>query len=377
MQTGRLAEQNQSQGIREIRVARTDMAYLRTLIAALFGGILFSCLHAPLPWTLGPVTIVALTGLIQKHPMTWSLKIRNAALVLLGYAMGRPFTAETLQAIVSQLPLMLLATLVTVSAGVLTGWLMYRRTKLDFTTCLLGCVPGGLSQMVVLAAEMKDVDLTAVTIMQTLRMLSVVFVIPFLTIHVLSGGGMPEPAGMTGDAAADTATILLFAAAAVTGAAAGRIMHLPTATMLGPILATAGLVAATGMTAPAVPQPLLYAAQLCVGAYIGASMELQRIVSYHGMGPVLFGGVLMVLAVSMGMGMAVSMMTGETLATSFLSTAPGGLTEMGITALTVGANISTMTAYQLTRLLFIMLVFPYVARSLAAFYEKRLHQKNG
>ena len=353
------------------------MAYLRTMAAALVGGILFSCIHAPLPWTLGPIVAVALVGLVQKHPMTWSLKIRNVALVLLGYAMGRPFTAETLQAIFSQLPLMLLATLVTVSAGVLTGWLMYRRTELNFTTCLLGCVPGGLSQMVVLAAEMEDVDLTAVTIMQTLRMLSVVFVIPFLTIHVLAGGAAAETSGVTGAAAADTATLLLFAATAIIGAIVGRLIHLPTATMLGPILATAGVVIATGMTAPAVPQPLLYAAQLCVGSYIGASIELQRIVSYHGMGTVLFSGVLMVLLVSMGMGMTVSMLTGETLATSFLSTAPGGLTEMGITALTVGANISTMTAYQLTRLLFIMLIFPYVARTIATLYEKRLHRNNG
>ena len=73
----------------------------------------------------------------------------------------------------------------------------------------------------------------------------------------------------------------------------------------------------------------------------------------------------------MGMGVAVSALTGETFATSFLSTAPGGLTEMGITALTVGANISTMTAYQLTRLLFIMLVFPYVAKGVVALYERK------
>lgn len=348
------------------------MAYIRTVIAALLGGLLFSYIRAPLPWTLGPIVVVAVVGLVQKHPMTWSLKIRNVALILLGYAMGRSFTVETLQAIFSQLPLMLLVTLITVSAGVLTGWLMYRRTKLNFTTCLLGCVPGGLSQMVVLAAEMKDVDLTAVTIMQTLRMLSVVFVIPFLTIHVLSGGAVADDVGTVG-AAPDMLTLLIFAVAVVAGAVVGRIVHLPTATMLGPILVTAGMVIATGMTAPAVPQPLLYAAQLCVGAYIGASIELQRIVNYHGMGKVLFGGVLMVLAVSMGMGMIISAMTGETLATSFLSTAPGGLTEMGITALTVGANISTMTAYQLTRLLFIMLVFPYLARGIAALYEKRLH----
>lgn len=347
------------------------MGYIRTLLIAIAGGILFSYLHAPLPWTLGPIVLVACVGLVRKQPMTWSIKIRNIALILLGYAMGRPFTVETVQAIVVQLPLMLVATLVTVSAGIFTGWLMYKKTKIDFTTCLLGCVPGGLSQMVVLAAEMKNVDLTAVTIMQTLRMLSVVFSIPFLTIHVLSDGPIDSSAGAGLSAAADLSAVMMWAAVAVSGAVIGKWIHLPTATMLGPILAVAGFVIATGMTAVPVPQPILYAAQLCVGAFIGSSIELQRMVSYQGMGPVLVGGVLLVLSVSMGMGVVVAAMTGETFATSFLSTAPGGLTEMGITALTVGANISTMTAYQLTRLLFIMLVFPYVAKGVVALYERK------
>lgn len=44
---------------------------------------------------------------------------------------------------------------------------------------------------------------------------------------------------------------------------------------------------------------------------------------------------------------------------------------MGITALVVGADSSTMVAYQLTRLLFIMLVFPYIARAIVALYAGR------
>lgn len=347
------------------------MGYIRTMFLAIVGGWLFSYINAPLPWTLGPIVLVSLVGLVQKHPMVWSIKIRNVALVLLGYAMGRPFTIETLQAIAAQLPLMLLATFVTVSAGIFTGWLMYKKTAINFTTCLLGCVPGGLSQMVVLAAEMKNVDLTAVTIMQTLRMLSVVFSIPFLTIHILSDGPVTAGAGMDFATTADMSSVLMWAAVAVLGAIVGKWIHLPTATMLGPILAVAAVVIMTDWTAVPVPQPLLYAAQLCVGAFIGSSIELQRIVSYQGMGPVLLGGVLLVLSVSMGMGVMVSALTGETFATSFLSTAPGGLTEMGITALTVGANISTMTAYQLTRLLFIMLIFPYVAKGVVALYERK------
>ena len=348
------------------------------MLTALVGGVLFSYINAPLPWTLGPIVLVAGVGMVQKHPMEWSIKVRNVALVLLGYAMGRPFTIETLQAIGSQLPLMLLATLITVSAGIFTGWLMYKKTTINFTTCLLGCVPGGLSQMVVLAAEMKNVDLTAVTIMQTLRMLSVVFTIPFLTIHILADGPVASSDGMSLATTADMSTVLMWAVVAVSGAVVGRWIHLPTATMLGPILAVAAVVITTDLTAVPVPQPILYAAQLCVGAFIGTSIELQRIVSYQGMGPVLLGGVLLVLSVSMGMGVIVSTLTGESFATSFLSTAPGGLTEMGITALTVGANISTMTAYQLTRLLFIMLVFPYVAKGVVALYERKYggHEKD-
>lgn len=87
------------------------------------------------------------------------------------------------------------------------------------------------------------------------------------------------------------------------------------------------------------------------------------------MGKVLLGGVLLVLLVSTGMGCIISKVTGTDLATAFLATAPGGLTEMGITALVVGADSSTMVAYQLTRLLFIMLVFPYIARAIVALYR--------
>lgn len=39
--------------------------------------------------------------------------------------------------------------------------------------------------------------------------------------------------------------------------------------------------------------------------------------------------------------------------------------------LVVGADTSTMTAYQLTRLLFIMLIFPYIAKGIVALYQRR------
>ena len=323
------------------------MEYLKTLILSIIGGIVMTYLNAPLPWTLGPIVFVALGSLVRKRPFRWSLRVRNIALILLGYAMGRPFTLETGRAILSQFPLMLTATLITVSAGGFTAWLMFRHTD-----------------------EIRDADLTAVTIMQTLRMLSVVFVIPFLTIHVL------PPASHAGTAqavhqAGSPAEVLTFAAVAVLGAITAKKIHLPTAPMLGPILSPAAFVVITDSAAPAVPVSYINAAQILVGAYIGSSIDLTRLHQYHGMGKVLFGGVLLVLCVSMILGIAIANLTGIDLATAFLSTAPGGLTEMGITALVVGADSSTMVAYQLTRLLFIMLVFPYIARGIVYLYRKK------
>ncbi len=278
--------------------------------------------------------------------------------------MGRAVTIGTVHAILAQFPLMIAATLITVGAGVLTAWLMFRHTTINFTSCLLGCVPGGLSQMVILAAEMKDTDLTAVTIMQALRMLSVVFVIPFLTINVISGGG---------SAAQDVPleTVLKFAAIAIASAFIRKKLHLPTPTLLGPVIGTGAYLVWSGGTAPVVPPFWLDTAQLFAGAYIGSCIDLQKIKSYHGMGPVLLFGVLLVLAVSMAPGFFISRFTGIDLATAFLSTAPGGLSEMGIAALVVGADAGTMTAYQLTRVLFIMGIFPHLARLIVAFYNRR------
>lgn len=348
------------------------MAFLQTLLTAILGGILLSLIHAPLPWTLGPIVAVSLAGLIRRHPMEWSIRIRNLAQILLGYSMGRAFTCETVHSILSQLPLMLAAAITTVAAGILTAWLMYRKTGINFTSCLLGCVPGGLSQMVILASEIKEADLTAVTIMQTVRMLSVVFTIPFLTIHVFSNEALSASEALShGSATASSPENLLsFAAAAVLGAVIGKVLHFPTATLLGPILGTAAYILYSGQTAPVTPLLCLNMAQICVGAYIGSSIDLAKITGYHGMGPALVGGILLVLLTSMGMGVLVSLLTDASFATAFLSTAPGGLTEMGITALVVGADISTMTAYQLTRLLFIMLVFPCIAKGIVKLYEK-------
>lgn len=337
---------------------------IKTLFLAVPAGMLFSLLNIPLPWTLGPIAAVSLYALQTGKRIYWPMKLRNTALIVLGYAMGRPFTAETGYKIMEYLPLMLLATAVTVVAGIAVGYITHKKTGITLATCLLGCVPGGLSQMVVLAEEMEDTDQTAVTIMQTLRMLSVVFSVPFLTIHFLHDGDPALVEAAAHAASARYSEIGIYIAVATLGAYLGKILRMPTPYLLGPILSTGIFLLSTGIPAPVVPGAMISVAQICVGTYIGTSINLAKIKNYHGLMPWLFGGVLGVLLISLCTGYLVVQVTKISFVTAFLSTAPGGLTEMGITALLVGADISTMTAYQLVRLLFIMLFFPSIVRFL-------------
>lgn len=70
----------------------------RFLIALAFGssgGWIFSLVHVPLSWTLGPLVAVVVMKIGFNFSITWPAQIRNIAMVVLGYAMGRSFTPET------------------------------------------------------------------------------------------------------------------------------------------------------------------------------------------------------------------------------------------------------------------------------------------
>jgi len=342
------------------------VSLVKTFIISTLGGFLLSLIHAPLPWMLGPVAVTALTAHFTGQRVRWPLEIREVSQLLLGYAMGRAFNAETAALIVQALPLMLLAAVLTVCAGLLSAWILMKRSDINLTSCLLGCVPGGLTQMVMLADELPGADLTAVTILQTVRMLATVAVIPFLTIHVLADADAQAAAAAALPPPADWPTVGLYAGLAVVGMLVSRFIHIPVASLIGPILATGAYLIATGETAPVVPKFWLGLAQIGVGTYIGAGIDVEKLRGYNGYWSSIFEGILIVLAASMLMALGLRQLTGIGLTTAFLGCAPGGLTEMGVTALTVGADSAMMTAYQMARLLFIMLVYPSIVKKIVA-----------
>lgn len=151
-----------------------------TWVVALIGGLLFTVLHTPIPWLLGPMTAVLIGARFGKMAFFWPSYIRDTGLIIVGYSIGLSFTKAALLQIVAKLPSMLLMTvlLVTFCAGI--AFVVSKLSGVDYPTVLTGSIPGGLSQMIIFAEEVKGIDITTVTFLQVARLLMIIFFVPFL-----------------------------------------------------------------------------------------------------------------------------------------------------------------------------------------------------
>lgn len=324
------------------------MAILRVLIIALVGALSFSVLGLPIPWMLGPLFAVLVSQFFIKSELTWPPIFRNIGLLVVGVAIGQAFELSLFERAGQLVVSMFIINIVLMVFCFALAWLSAKMAGLPFKTAVASSVPGGLSQLVLFAEEERDVDLAVVTYFHVVRVVAVVMLIPFFVSgHVVSGAEVAL-------GVAWWQLVLLVACAAVAVPIAKRI-HLPVPHFLGPILFVIVL-KLFAVEVPVMPSDVLHGAQLLIGAYIGLLLkpEMVRLPTR-----VLAGGVvntLLMIGFSYGASVVVGELLGFRFATSFLSTAPGGLDQMGLLAAAVSADISVVTVFQLFRLLFIFLV---------------------
>ncbi len=331
---------------------------LTTGLIAIPGGFIFELLHIPLPWMLGPLTITLLYNAAGGGRARWLIQLRNAGLIVIGYSMGRTVTGETAEQILVNLPAMAAVTLLTVLFCAATGYVTHRRTGISLASGILGSMPGGLAQMVLLGEEIADADITVVTFMQMSRVLTVVFIVPFVATYGMAhlpGGPLVLPAG--GTVAYSLTAVMPALVIAPLGAWLAFRLKIPIPFLLGPIFATAAAVLA-GSPAPPVPRLLMHTAQLFFGIYMGIIITLESLRQLGRVFPYAIGGAVALVAFTYLLGFGLTLITPAGLLTAFLSTAPGGVTEMGIVALSLNADVAFVLAYHLFRLFSILLVVP-------------------
>jgi hypothetical protein len=329
---------------------------LETLAVGTLVGYGFTWLHVPVPWMLGSITGVLIWQAVTKRRMQMYQWTHKLAMIVLGYMIGASFTIEIGREIVKQLPAMLTATAILVGCGFLMGIAIAKLAKVSLDSAVLGTVPGGLGQMIVMADERKNADLASVAMMQTIRLLSIFFTVPFVARYGFTQGDadivIPGAAGSwRWDVAA------LFLAVIVAGTWLSVRLKVPTPYFMGPIIGVIVLVL-IGFHPPQADLLWINMAQVIMGSYLGATMKIS---GNQGLKRLLFLSIassMLTIVICIPITFMIAAWYNLPLNTAFLSSAPGGMSEMAVVALLIGADVPVVSAYQLFRILFILFVVP-------------------
>ncbi len=335
--------------------------YLAIFLLAAANGLLFSLVHLPLPWTLGPLVMAILWKTILKKPIFWPKKIRNIGMVVLGYMMGSPFTPSVASQVLQQLPLMLTMTLTLITICLVTGYISGRYTGVGLSNSLIGSIPGGLSQMSVICEETKGTNISVVTLMQTVRVITVVFMVPLLALHGIADHVTPAARVVKPLEMHQLQVLVLIAIILIVLIKIAKRIRLSNIYILIPVLGTAALVLA-GLDAPTLPAPVISLAQIVVGIKMGSDVDFGSLGNWKTIALVNLLTVLSVIFFILGAAYTFSHIFPMSFITAFISMAPGGMSEMALTAMSANADLPTVVAYQLFRLLFILLVCVPVTR---------------
>lgn len=345
---------------------------LVTFVIAFIGGVSFSFLGVPIPWLLGPMVAAAIASKLINIDFYWPEGIRNTGLIIVGYSIGLSFTKDSLIQIIHQLPSMLLMTVTIIIFCAVFALLVAKLSGIDYPTILTGSIPGGLSQMITLAEE---INVTVVTFLQVARLMMIIIFIPFLVYSPFLKAralGSPEVLQtVPGQWSSFFPGIIVFACVSVLCAILGKKINLPTAYLLGPIIGIAVL-NIWGYHGPELPSFLLNLSQFMIGGYFGLLMKPEKLKHKVKIISLAIISDIVMIIITWGLGLALTVMHGISTTTSFLSVAPGGMDQMGIIAHEVHADLSIVTGYQLFRIFFIFFIVPPM---LKRFFKLHMRKK--
>lgn len=327
-----------------------------TLFAAVLGGFAFRALGLPLAFILGSLAGAALIANLFA-PMKGGRFLRRGGQLFVGASIGAVLGPDVVAEFMRLLPLMLATAMVSILLGLTLAWPVARIAGIDRLSAVLSCLPAGMAEMATLAREL-DADEQAVTIIHTLRVIMVLTFIP-LWLGLTTRGAIPQMPAQHYDGGIE---ILALVAAAGILAAVATHLKVTNAWIIAPMLLCLGVVSA-GHMLPPVPQPLLVAAQIAIGASLGLRFRLNQMQKFPriALGG-LVSGLLLIGAAFVGLTWLVERLSVLDHVSAVLAVAPGGLGEMIASATTLGLLAASVAGFQMTRSLMTNLLAPPLIR---------------
>jgi hypothetical protein len=332
------------------------------------GGWAASALDLPLPWMIGALTATTVAA-VAGAPIAMAQPLRTVMVAVLGVMLGSGFTPEILARLDEwAVSLSSLVAYIALAGG--AGLLYFRRVcGYDRITAYFAAMPGGLSEMILVGGEMGG-DARRISLAHASRLLIVVMTIPFAFrwLEEMAPADRP-PAGLP-IAAIPMADLAILALCGVVGFALARAAKVPAAAVVGPMLVSA-IVHLAGWTEASPPIEAVAAAQVAVGAAIGARFagsDLRLVIRTLVQS---LGATAILVAVTLLFAGGLSVLLDLDPRGLVLAFAPGGLAEMSLIAIALGADAAFVATHHIVRIVLVVVFAPAAFRLMRRAEERR------
>lgn len=319
-------------------------------------GLIFSLLGMPLPWMIGPLIASGLLTASGAISVRVPIQTRPFGQVTVATFVGAHFTPAAFHSLVQTAPLLVFVSLYTIIISALVSLVQRRLYGTDGVTAFLSVVPTSPVEAGVLA-EHHGVSPAPVIFAQTMRIALVVTIFP--TMLYLAG----DTSANLSQPYADHSLIAfcVTVAGAIFGAVLFKALRLNNPYFLGPLFMAAAL-SALGQPAFAIPPPVLALAQIILSTWLGSCFTRRTFTERKSLvSSVLVTSAMLLVLCIIGAWLASSVL-GAAFPTMVLGFAPGGTTEMALTAGILGQDVALVTAMHLARIFIIMLNLQWLTR---------------
>ena len=301
-------------------------------------------------------TILSMTTGMAEMPFTARLIAQIIAGAFIGSSVDRDDLAK-LKTVYKPF-IIVIASLAAVN--LVAGTLVYRFGPLDRLTSFMCCVPGGMGDTPLIAAEL-GAQMPPVVILQFVRMVVGIGVFPSVILWATKNEGetVAEKAGhemaKKKEVSPMSLTIGSLLLAGVFGVI-GRKLGVPSGALLFAILTI--LVLKLAGVPVVYPKWIKRMAQVLSGAYIGCSVGLDTLY----MLPALILPALIIVGVYMInafiTGNIIAKTCGISKRESMLMVTPAGATDMALISADIGVNSPNLIVLQIVRMLTVISIFP-------------------
>ncbi len=336
-----------------------DMQYLLLTLAIAFGGgYILHRFRVPGGMMLGSVIAVALLN-INTSIVEIPGSFRFVAQCIAGAYIGMTVNKEDLKRLkhfIRPTVTLLFGLFVT---NLVVGFIIYFISPMDLLTSFLSAIPGGISDTPLIAADM-GADATKVTVLQFVRLVSGIAVVPLLV-----GKGEMENVSVEKDVSpvekrspSFSRNLLVAVAVASASGYLGKLAGVAAGTLLFAMISIVILkIAGFEVTFPIWFKRM---AQLFSGAYIGSHFGYQDVIELKFL--LLPAAVIVVINILACyiMGNTLSRFYGIPRSQAILSSSPAGASDMALIASDIGVSGSDVAMIQIFRLVGAVALFPQI-----------------